>query len=112
MSHIPTKSSLSPSRRHLLETLQQLNFGRIENLRIACGEPILIPPPTIVQDIRIGATSGPRPELNSPDFLLRTEFVELFEHLDRLQNGTIQRLEVRHGLPQKLEIAQPGRSPA
>ena len=101
---IPTKSSLSSARQRLLETFQEVNFGRIEGLVVLGGEPDFSHPPRLVRDIRIGAQNGPRPEASSPDFLLRNEFIEFFQHLDQFGNGTVECVVVRHGLPIKLEI--------
>ena len=103
-NQIPTKSSLSPARRRLLETFQKLNFGRLENLSVSGGEPDFSHPPRLVRDIKIGAQNGPRPEASSPDFLLRNEFIEFFQHLEQLGNGTVECVEVRHGLPLKMEV--------
>jgi hypothetical protein len=86
--------------------MQSLNFGRIENLHVRCGEPVFMPPPRIVQDIKFGAESGPRPELGTPDFQLRRQVNELFDHLARLNDGMVDLLEVKHGLPFKLELRQ------
>lgn len=93
------KASLSPARRRLLELLQRTNFGHIENLVIQNGEPVLDPPPSIYRDIKFGGENGPRPELGTVDCCLKKEYVELFDLFDRLQNGVIERLDVKHGLP-------------
>jgi len=93
------KTSLSPSRIRLLELMQKLNFGRIENLRIRDGEPQFVPPPKITEHIRIGSASGPRRELDNTDFALKDQLVEFFGHLDRLRDTNIEAVEIRHGLP-------------
>jgi len=103
-----TKASLSGPRRRLLETMQRLNFGRIEDLEIRGGEPVYSPAPRIIQDIKLGGENGPRPELASPDFLLRSQVVEFFEHLSKLGNGSVELIEVKHGLPFKLVIELAG----
>jgi hypothetical protein len=98
-----TKSSLSTQKKRLLEALQKTNYGRIENLLIREGEPVLSPPPRIVKDIKLGATdTGARPELNTMDFALKREHLELFEYFRRLGNGTIECIEVKAGLPFRL----------
>ena len=68
---------------------------------------VFSPAPRIVQDIKFGAENGPRPELRTPDFHLKRQVNELFDHLARLNDGTVDLLEVKHGLPFKLEIRQP-----
>jgi hypothetical protein len=100
------KASLSPGRRRLVELMQQLNFGRIEDLEIRAGEPLFNPAPRLVQDIKIGAENGPRPESVIPDFLLKNQVIELFEHFDRMGDATVACIDVKHGLPFKLVVEQ------
>jgi hypothetical protein len=54
MVSVPTKSSLTPARRRLVERLQQLNFGRIEGLLVRGGEPVFGP------STRIERVTAPR----------------------------------------------------
>ncbi len=102
-----TKSSLSTPQQRLIETLQKTNYGRIEGLRIRNGEPILDPSPRIVRDVKLGAAdAGSRPELESGDFALKREHIELFEQLRRLGDGSIECLVVKGGLPFLLTLEQ------
>jgi hypothetical protein len=102
-----TKRSLSPERRRLLETMQRVNFGRIELLEIRDGEPIFDPPPRIVKDLKIGGENSARPELEKEDFLLKAPVIEFFEHLGRLGDGTVALIEIKCGHPSRLLIEQP-----
>jgi len=86
--------------------MQRLNFGRIENLAVHAGEPAFDPAPKIVQDIKIGGENGPRPELARDDFALKSQVAELFDHLNRVGDGTVAVIEVKHGLPFRLVIEQ------
>jgi hypothetical protein len=98
-----TKSSLSILEKRLLETMQKMNFGRIEGLSIRGGEPVLTPPPRIVRDVKLGAPdNGARAELEANDFVLKREHVELFENLRRVGHGTVECIEVKAGLPFRL----------
>lgn len=106
MRGISTKSSLTAPRRRLLEAMQRLNFGRIEGLEIRNGEPVFQPAPRIIQDIKIGGENGPRPELSIDDFALRSAVVELFNHLSRIGDGTVESVEVKYGMPFKLVVEQ------
>jgi hypothetical protein len=101
-----TKSSLSISRTRLLVTMQRLNFGRIEALTIRNGEPVFQPAPRIIQDIKIGGENGSRPELTIEDFALKTSVIELFDHLERIGDGTLESIEVKYGMPFRLVIEQ------
>jgi hypothetical protein len=99
------KSGLSEGRRRLLELMQALNFGRIEGLPVRGGEPVLEPPPRAVREIKLGGENGPRPEAGRPDFPLKRQVGELFAHLAAVGDGTVEVLEVRHGLPVRLLVA-------
>ena len=74
------------------------------HLAIQAGDPTFSPAPRIVQDIKIGTDAGPRPELGREDFALKASVIELFEHFDRLWDGTIDSVEVRHGLPFRVTV--------
>jgi hypothetical protein len=104
MNHHSTKASLSPNRRRLIETMQQLNFGRIEELHLCDGEPVFCPAPQLIQKIRFRAENGPRPESGRSDFVLRSSVVEMFDHLGRIGDGVVASIEVRHGLPFRLTV--------
>lgn len=107
MNRVPTKGALSPARQRLLQTMQELNFGRIENLRVHAGEPLFIPAPRIIRDIKIGGENGPRPQAYHNDFALKAQFAEFFDHLSRLGHGSVTAIEVKHGLPFRLVIEEP-----
>lgn len=102
-----TKLSLSPARRKLLELLQWMNYGCLENLLIRCGEPSFDPPPLIVRDHKFQGENGPRPERGLVDYQLKPQVLELFDHFDQQQRGTIQVLEVKHGLPFRMVLREP-----
>jgi hypothetical protein len=102
-----TKSSLSTPQQRLLETLQRTNYGRIEGLRVREGEPVLSPPPRILKDVKLGSVdTGARPELDSGDFVLKREHLELFDQLRRFGSGVVECIEVKGGLPFRLMIEQ------
>jgi hypothetical protein len=107
MRSTSTKASLSAPRRRLLEAMQRLNFGRIEGLAITDGEPVFLPPPRMIQDIKIGGENGPRPELTIEDFALKSSAIELFNHLSRIGDGTLASIEIKYGMPFKLVVEQP-----
>ena len=104
MTQIMKKAALSTAQQQLMQMMQALNFGRIEELKIRRGEPIFDPSPRVVRQIKFGGDNGPRPELQHSDFALKSQVVELFDHLARIGDGTVETLEVQHGLPFKLTI--------
>jgi hypothetical protein len=101
-----SKATLSPARRRLVELLQQLNFGRVEGLSVLDGDPVFEPPPRLVREVKFGGENGPRPEAAAADFPLKSQLVELFQHFDEIGDGTIDVLEIKHGLPFRMVVAE------
>jgi hypothetical protein len=104
MSTCFAKGAHSEPRRRLIEFMQAKNFGRIEDLIVRNGEPVLEPPPTFVREVKFGGENGPRPESGAADFRLKAQIVELFDEFDRLGNGTLTVLEFKHGLPFRMFV--------
>jgi hypothetical protein len=104
-SHL-SKQELSPCRQQLLESMQHINFGRLEGLTVIDGEPVFDPAPRKQFDIKFGGDNGARSELGSADFLLKQQVVELFNFFDEFQNGVIDVLEIKHGLPFRMIVTE------
>ena len=102
----PCKSSLSAPRQKLLRTMQQLHFGKIEELAVKGGEPSFSPPPKITQEIKLGVDATERVAPGGGDFALKRHVTELFDHFNRLPDGSVVTIEVRHGLPARLIVAR------
>jgi hypothetical protein len=102
------KSSLSESQRHLIELMQQLNFGRIENLVVRGGKPVFEPAPKVIQKVKIGGENGPRPEVACEDFLLKRQAVELLETIAELGEGVVLAIDVKHGQGFAMELLLAG----
>lgn len=98
------KSTLSAARRNLLEVIQQTFFGAIENLPIENGEPNAALA-SVRQEIKLGPDAVPRPKPLSADFELKAQVIDLFQRFDHLRDGVVT-VEVRHGLPHRLIVAQ------
>ena len=101
------KSSHSLQRQFLVETLQRINFGRLDNLRFKAGEPILDESSKIVREHKFAGENGPRPETAKADFALKKQIVELFRYFDDHSDGVIESLEVKHGLPFRMVVIEP-----
>ncbi len=99
-----TKSSLSEPRQHLVELVHEVHFGRIEKLVVRGGQPVLSPPPRVIREIRFKGESSLRPEVLSKDFVLKDQFIRLLRHLEELQDGVIDVLEIQHGLPFRVAV--------
>jgi len=99
-----SKSSLSDPYCRLVELLQDLNFGKIEALRVVGGEPCFEPPPRVIQTLKMGGQNGPRDEAGLPDFWLRQPMVDLLQTIREIGDGEILAIDVKHGLPFTVEI--------
>lgn len=91
------RSSLSPANKHLLGLMQSLNFGRLENVAVRDGEPIVTSETRAVRDTKFGNETGPRAEKYLRDFMLKKQVVSLLEEIRALGDGHIEVLEVKHG---------------
>jgi hypothetical protein len=100
------KADLPEPSRKLVELMQTINYGRIERLPIRDARPILNPRPAIVHEHKFGGENGPRPELAIRDFLLKEEVIQLFAFFDQFQDGVIDVLEVRRGLPFRVIVKE------
>jgi hypothetical protein len=90
---------LSPAQRSLVDLMHEHQFGRIENMPVSELQPILDSNLKVVRVARLGAESGRAQGTTGKDFELRKQVRDLFERLERLQDGTVIRLEFRHGVP-------------
>jgi hypothetical protein len=101
--HRLTFGDLNDNQRSLVRLMHEHQFGRVENLAVRAGQPVINPNVKIVRVSKLGTLSL-RPELaGSEDSELKAPMRELFDELDRLHNGTVVLLEFRHGLPFMLE---------
>jgi hypothetical protein len=83
--------------------MRQHQFGRVEDVLVRAGQPILDGDVKIVHvEYLGGAHSGTKVPV-SGEFELKQPVRDLFDRLKRLGDGTIVRLEFKHGLPFLLE---------
>ena len=104
MQNDATKAQLSEPRRRLVEMMQQMCFGRIDGLTVRDGEPVFDPRPRLIRDIKLGGETSPRPESSHEEFALKSQVVELFDHLTDIGDGVVQSIEIKHGLPFRLIV--------
>jgi hypothetical protein len=100
-------TQLSAPRQALVRLLQSMNIGSIEHLEVRACEPLFNPPPAVLIEVKLDAEGDPRPELDLADFELGKEVTRLLEQLDLLRDGSIDRIDVRHGLPRRVVIERP-----
>jgi len=104
--YVPTKSSLSHQQTRLIEVMQELNFGQVQDLVVRDGEPVFDPPPRVVREVKFGGENGPRPESAKGDFALKVQVRELLAQLEALGDGVVECIEVKHGLPFKMTVEE------
>jgi hypothetical protein len=94
-------SAISPRRKQLVRMCQALNFGVISGIRLECGDPMLTAATMLVED-RLDLPEESRSEVRLDEFNLSKEWRRLLSRFDEIQDGTIERLEVRAGLPRRI----------
>ena len=90
---------LSAQQRSLLEIMREHQFGRIENMSVRAGQPILDQGLKIVRVACLGGESGGTKLPGNDEFELKRAVCDLFDELARLGHGTVLRLEFKRGLP-------------
>jgi hypothetical protein len=102
----PRKSTLLPAQVDLVDLMQKLDFGIIEGLVIRDGLPVLKPRPRVVRDVKFGAGNGRRSEAGLTDFALKSSVQELLDTFASLGNATVRRLEIKQGLPFRMQVEE------
>jgi len=107
MPQLIRKSDLSEPEQQLVELLQDLDFGRVEELHVRGGEPVFDPPPRAVATLKMQAGTPARGEAHLTDFSLKQSVVLLMLLMRQIGDGRILLVEVRHGLPVTVDVDGP-----
>jgi hypothetical protein len=107
MPRLIDKSDLCESERQLVELLQDLDFGRIEELHIRDGKPAFDPAPHVVATLKMQAETCVRDESHLRDFSLKQSVVLLLLLMRQMGDGKILVIQVRHGLPVTVDVDRP-----
>jgi hypothetical protein len=94
---------LSDQQRAVLELMRAHQFGRIENMSIRAGQPVLDQDLKVVRVASLGGESGGTKVPARDEFELKRSVCDLFDELARLRHGTLVKLEFKRGLPCRLE---------
>lgn len=92
--------TLSTARQELIICMHEKQFGTITNLPVVDGEPILAEA-KIVRRRCLNRQLASRP--TSKNFILKAAHRELLDSLDEIDEGTIDRITFRDGLPCEME---------
>lgn len=101
-----TTTDLTAAQRSLFHIMRDYQFGRIENMHVAAGQPVLDHGVRLVRITRLDRDVSRPDALDGDDFQLKQPLCELFDQLMRLQDCIVVRIEFRHGLPMQLETTQ------
>ena len=103
------KSDLSEPEQRLIEILQGLGFGRIEDLHVCAGKPVLDPPPRVIATLKMKHENRAPEEASLQDFSLKQSLVLLFLLMRQIGDGKLLLIQVRHGLPVTVDVERLGR---
>lgn len=92
--------SLSDERQQLIVCMHEKQFGTIRNLPVIEGEPLL-GQARVVRRRNLSKESDRKPV--SKNFRLKVAQVRLLETLDEIENGVLELITFRDGLPCELE---------
>jgi len=107
MPQLVNKSDLSESERQLVELLQDVGFGWIEELYIRDGKPVFDPPPRVIVTVKMKRENRAREEASLRDFSLKQSVVLLFLLMRQIGDGKLLLIQVRHGLPVTVAVEGP-----
>jgi hypothetical protein len=99
-----TRQSLSEEQQQLLSLLQRIRYGRILQLRVCDGQPIIDRRMKWKRTVKVLGENAPHPCHDAEDFVLRREIVDFFRLLVELGDAEITDLEIRNGLPFTFEV--------
>ncbi len=95
---------LDSTERWLIAVMQQNQFGRIENLRVRGGTPVIDSEVRVVRVSRLGAGSTDESRKLDQEGL-NLAIRDLLREFMSLGDGLVIRVEFRHGLPCLIETA-------
>jgi len=102
-----TKRSLGPAQLKLVDAIEELGFGRIEQIPVCDGSPCLERATQTVREIKLESETE-QFERSNDDLTLKVEFERLFNQLSQLRDGLVD-IEIRHGMPFKLFVKRRGK---
>lgn len=97
-------ATFSSQSQRLVVLMRSLQFGTIRDLVIQGGRPVLHSDLQVTKEIRFGSDRSRTAQ--STDIALKAQVLELFRLFEEIGTGAIEVLEVRHGLPFRVVIAE------
>jgi len=85
--------------------MRENQFGRIEDMPVRAGQPLPNQAAKVVRVTLLGGGGNCGTKVPSDEYELKKAVSDLFDEMERLDNGTVVRLEFKRGLPLLLETA-------
>jgi hypothetical protein len=102
-----TVMQLTKNQQWVAQEIHRRRFGRIEKLQIKGGDPQINPPPKIVTTWKFMAKdNGSPPDARLGNFVLRDQFLDMFNLFRNIDNGVIETLVFANGMPLTSEIVE------
>jgi hypothetical protein len=100
-----TTRDLTTAQRQLLQIMRENQSGRIEDMPVQAGQPLPDKAARVVRVAPLGGGENCGTKVPSDDYELKKAVSDLFDELERLDNGTVVMLKFKHGLPLLLETS-------
>lgn len=98
--------SITGAQKRLIQLMQEVHYGKIEDLVISGGEPVLGLPVKVLRDIKLSGDGSRKPAFPDRDYLDRPQVVEMLRQFKKLGDGIVQLVEIHDGLPFRIHIVE------
>jgi len=98
--------SISEAQKRLLQLMHEVHYGKIEDLVISGGEPVLGLNVKVLRDVKLSGECSRKPILADRDYLDKPQVVEMLRQFRRLGDGVVQLVEIHDGLPFRIHIVE------
>lgn len=96
--------SITEAQKRLLQLMQEVHYGRVENLVICNGEPVMGLPVKALRDVKLSGECCRKPIIADREYLNKPQVVEMLRQFKRLGDGVVQLVEIHDGLPFRMHI--------
>lgn len=98
--------SISEAQKRLLQLMQEVHYGRVEDLVICNGEPVIGLSVKVLRDVKLSAECGRKQVIPDRDYLDKPQVAEMLRQFRRLGDGIVQLVEIHDGLPFRIHIVE------
>lgn len=98
--------SISEAQKRLLQLMQEVHYGKVEDIVISGGEPVMGLPVKVMRDVKLSGECSKRPILADRDYLDKPQVAEMLRQFKRLGDGIVQLVDIHDGLPFRIHIVE------